>query len=230
MARQLAVIGLGNFGSQLAVELTRRGAEVLALDERAEAVDDVRDRVTHAVRLDATDERALADQRLPDMDAVIVSFGADFETALLTVTLLKELGVARVIVRATTPRHERILRSLGVDEVVLPVAESVKRLASSLMVEGFVDVFPVSADHTIAEVAAPDAVLGRKLGQIDFAGELGVVLVTIRRVEEERRLFGLGTRSVERVLGIVPPTETIERGDTLIVFGPKDRLEALAAR
>jgi len=143
MARQLAVIGLGNFGSQLAVELTRRGAEVLALDERAEAVDDVRDRVTHAVRLDATDERALADQRLPDMDAVIVSFGADFETALLTVTLLKELGVARVIVRATTPRHERILRSLGVDEVVLPVAESVKRLASSLMVEGFVDVFPV---------------------------------------------------------------------------------------
>jgi trk system potassium uptake protein len=230
MSRQLAIIGLGNFGSQLAVELSRRGAEVLALDERADALDDVRGVVTHAVRLDATDERALADQRLAEMDAVVVSFGANFEAALLTVTLLKQLGVPRVIVRAMTRRHERILRSLGVDEVVLPVSESVRRLASSLMVEGFVDFFPVSAEHTIAEVAAPDSVLGRKVGEIDFVEELGVVLITIRRVEEEKRLFGLGTKTVERILGIVSRSETIERGDTLIVFGPRRSLESLAKR
>jgi K+ transport systems, NAD-binding component len=165
MPRQFAVIGLGNFGAQLAAELTRRGAEVLAIDEREEAVDDVRDHVTHTVRLDATDELALADQRIAEMDAVVVSFGSDFEAALLTVSVLKQIGAKRVIVRATTVRHERILETLGVDEVVLPVNETVTRLAGSLMVEGLYDSFALSSDYAVGEVAIPEELLGKKVGR-----------------------------------------------------------------
>ena len=228
MPRQFAVIGLGNFGSQLAAELTRRGAEVLAIDEREEAVDDLRDHVTHTVRVDATDEKALAEQRLAEMDAVVVSFGSDFEAALLTVSVLRQIGVKRLIVRATTVRHERILEALGVDEVVLPVNETVTRLAGSLMVEGLYDSFALSADYAVGEVAAPEELLGKKVGEVDFPGEFGVSLVTIRRIVPETRILGLGTRMVERVLGIPSPATPVERGDTLIVFGPKKALEKLA--
>lgn len=228
MARQFAVIGLGNFGSQLAAELTRRGAEVLAIDERAEAVDDLRERVTHTVRLDATDLEALAEQRISEMDAVVVSFGSDFEAALLTVSGLKQIGVKRLIVRATTVRHERILEAIGVDEVVLPVNETVARLAGSLMVEGLYDSFALSADYAVGEVGVPEELLGRKVGEIDFPADFDVSLVTIRRIVPETRILGLGTRMVERLVGIPSPATALERGDTLVVFGPKKALEKLA--
>lgn len=228
MPRQVAVIGLGNFGSQLAVELARRGAEVLAIDDRAEAVDDLREHVTHTVRLDATDAKALADQRISEMDAVVVSFGGDFEAALLTVSVLKQVGAKRIVVRATTVRHERILEALGVDEVVLPVTETVARLAGSLMVEGLYDSFSLSSDYAIGEVAAPEELLGRKVGEVDFPADHGVSLVTIRRIVPETRILGLGTRMVERLVGIPSPATALERGDTLVVFGPKKSLEKLA--
>jgi trk system potassium uptake protein TrkA len=230
MPRQFAVIGLGNFGSQLAAELTRRGAEVLAIDEREDAVDDLRDHVTHTVRVDATDEQALSDQRISEMDAVVVSFGSDFEAALLTVSVLKQVGAKRIIVRATTVRHQRILETLGVDEVVLPVNETVTRLAGSLMVEGLYDSFGLSADYAVGEVAVPEELLGGKAGEVDFPADFGVSLVTIRRIVPETRILGLGTKMVERILGIPSPATPLERGDTLIVFGSRKALEKLAKR
>jgi trk system potassium uptake protein TrkA len=128
-----------------------------------------------------------------------------------------------------TARHEKILDALGVDEVVLPVTETVARLAGSLMVEGLYDSFALSADFAVGEVAAPEELLGKKVGEIDFPADYGVSLVTIRRIVPETRILGLGTRMVERVLGIPSPSTPLERGDTLIVFGPKKALERFAA-
>lgn len=230
MKRQFAVIGLGNFGSQLAVELARRGAEVLAVDERADRLDEVKDDVAHVVRLNATDKDALVEQRLADLDAVVVSFGEDFEAALLTVLHLKELGVRRIVVRATSARHEKILRHLGIEEVVLPISEAVTRLSTTLMLEGVVSSFSLSEDDDVAELPAPDALIGRKVGQVDFPSEHGVLLVTIRRLVREKSLFGMVDRDVERILGLVPPETEIERGDCLIVFGPKKAIGRLLAR
>ena len=162
------------------------------------------------------------------MDAVVVSFGSDFEAALLTVSGLRQIGVKRLIVRATTVRHERILEAIGVDEVVLPVNETVARLAGSLMVEGLYDSFALSADYAVGEVGVPEELLGRKVGEIDFPADFDVSLVTIRRIVPETRILGLGTRMVERLVGIPSPATALERGDTLVVFGPKKALEKLA--
>lgn len=227
MRRQFAVIGLGNFGSQLALELARRGAEVLAIDERLERLDEVKDEVAHTVRLDATDKDALAEQRLSELDAVVVSFGEDFEAAVLTTMLLRELGVRRVIVRAVSERHERILEMLGVNEVILPISEAVTRLSTSLMLTGVVDSFALSREETIAELAAPEALLGKNVGEVRFREDYGLLLVTIRRVVTVPQLFGLLDRTEERVLGVLPPETRIERGDTLVVFGPKKAIEKL---
>jgi trk system potassium uptake protein TrkA len=188
-------------------------------------VDAIRDHVTHAIRLDAADEETLREQPLKRFDAVIVSFGEEFETALLAVMHLKQMGVKRVIVRATTARHEQILQLLGVEEVILPVSEAVTRLSMSLMASDLVVAVALPDDYAIVEVAAPDSLIEREVGSFNFPETLGVSLVTIIRTRRESRFFGMGTRMVSAVLGILPPSAKVERGDVLVLFGPRARLE-----
>ncbi|HSB62241.1 MAG TPA: TrkA family potassium uptake protein [Vicinamibacteria bacterium] len=228
MTRKFVVLGVGNFGSHLAAALVRRGAEVLAIDRSPERIDDVKDEVTHTVVLDTTDERALASQNLAEFDAVVISYGEDFETALLTMGILRQAGVRRIVVRTTSRRHARILNQLGVDEVVLPVTEAAERLAARLVAEGVVDILPLSEDYTMAEVDAPTAVVGRKTGEVDFERDYQVKLVTIRRPEMTPRVLGLGSRTRERILGILSAETTIERGDRLIVFGLRPAIARLS--
>jgi len=227
MTKKFAVIGLGHFGTDLALRLAEKGAEVLAIDENLEKLDDIKDRVTHTVCLDATEERALRAQGLHEFDAVVVGIGDDFEATLLTVAMLQQIGVKRIIVRATTETHERILNHLGIKETILPAVEAADRLANSLMFERVVDSFELSSDFTIVEVAAPEALIGQSLQKLDLQKELGVSLITIKRTEKRKGTLGLGSRTVERVLGIPTPETTIERGDVLVVFGNKKDIERI---
>jgi len=107
--QRFAVIGLGRFGQRLARALTADGAEVIAIDREVDLVEEVRDEVTLAVRLDSTDEEALKAQGIAEVDAVIVGIGEQFEAAALTVAVLQSLGVPRIYARAETTVQARIL-------------------------------------------------------------------------------------------------------------------------
>lgn len=227
MAKKIAVIGMGYFGSHLALELAGKGAEVLAIDDDLEALDEIKDRVALTVRIDTTEEKAIRSLGLKDFDAVVVGIGDDFEAALLTVARLQEIGIRRLIVRATTPTHERILQHLGVKEVVLPAVEAAERLGNSLMFEQVVESVAVSKYYTIIEVDAPDHLIGRSVGDIDFPGQYGVSLITVRRSVSRSGFMGLGRRVVDEILGVPQAHTVIERGDLLILFGSKKALDGL---
>jgi trk system potassium uptake protein TrkA len=156
-----------------------------------------------------------------------VGIGDDFEAALLTVARLQETGVRRLVVRATTPTHEKILQHLGVKEVVLPAVEAAERLGNSLMFEHVVESVAVSKDFTIIEVDAPDHLIGKSAGEIDFPGRYGVLLVTIRRSVSAPGFLGLGRRVVDEILGVPQAHTVIERGDLLVLFGSKKGLDGL---
>ncbi|MBI5433605.1 MAG: TrkA family potassium uptake protein [Planctomycetes bacterium] len=130
---KVAVVGMSLFGRSLAVGLARCGAEVIAIDSKLERVESVRDEVTLAVCLDATDERALRSQGVHEVDVLVASIGNDFEANQLLVMLAKEFGIARVIARAPSPRHAQILRKLGADDVILPEVEAAERAAKELL-------------------------------------------------------------------------------------------------
>jgi trk system potassium uptake protein TrkA len=227
MMKKIAVIGLGKFGMHLAAQLAARGAEVLAIDSSMDRLDDVKDSVTHTVRLDATELKPLREQGLDDYDAVVVGMGDNFEASLLTVANLQQLEVKRIIVRATTSVHERILNHLGVREVILPAEEAAERLATSLMVEGALDSFALSEEYKIMEVTAPDPFIGQTLGELKLIERFGVNVVTIKRMEKRKRLLGLGEESTEVVIGIPYATTTVERGDVLVVFGKREDIERM---
>ena len=118
--QRFAVIGLGQFGSAIAKNLSNRGAEVLAIDSSLEKVEGIKDEVSHAVALDATDKKALLSQNIQDVDAVVVAIGENFQALLLCTFLLIELKVKRIITRSMGNDQRRILEKMGVTEILSP--------------------------------------------------------------------------------------------------------------
>src|SRR4030042_927949 len=102
--KRFAVIGFGRFGEKLAVSLTMSDAEVIAIDRNRDPVDLVCDQVTHAVRLDSTDVEALRSQGVDKVDVAIVGIGQGtaqgFESAVLTIVHLPQMGVKQIYARA----------------------------------------------------------------------------------------------------------------------------------
>jgi trk system potassium uptake protein TrkA len=132
MPRKFAVIGLGIFGVRVALTLMENQGEVIAIDKNRKPIEEIKDKVTVAVRLDATDEEALKLQGIDKVDVAVVCIGEDFESNLLTTVLLKRLGVKKVVSRASSPVQRQILDLVGADRVVSPEEEIAVKLAESL--------------------------------------------------------------------------------------------------
>jgi trk system potassium uptake protein TrkA len=132
---KVAIVGLGLFGHALAIQLSRSGAEVIVVDTNLGLVTAIRDEVALAVCTDATDEREFEAQGLAKVDVLVACIGNDFEANQLVVMLAKQAGVPRVIARAPSQRHEKILRVLGADDVLLPEVQAGESLGRRLLAD-----------------------------------------------------------------------------------------------
>lgn len=132
---KIAIVGLGLFGQALAIQMARSGAEVVVVDTNAELIRDMRDEVSLAVCMDATEEREFLSQGLDRVDVLVACIGNDFEANQLVVMLAKQHGVKRVIARAPSMRHEKILLTLGADEVLMPEVQAGESLGQRLLNE-----------------------------------------------------------------------------------------------
>jgi trk system potassium uptake protein TrkA len=112
---RFAVIGIGRFGSAIATKLSKKGAEVIAIDISEERISSIKEDVTYSVALDSTDINSLKSQNICEMDAVVVSIGEDFQALLLTAFALQELKVKRIIVRAQGETQIKILSKMGLN-------------------------------------------------------------------------------------------------------------------
>ena len=124
--KRFAVIGLGRFGEKLAIALSMSGAEVIAIDKDRMIIEDIRDQVTQAVRLDSTDEDALKAQGIDKVDVAIVGMGERgraFESAILTVVNLKAMGVPQIYARAADLTSGQVFSAVGATDVVYPEIE-----------------------------------------------------------------------------------------------------------
>jgi trk system potassium uptake protein len=214
MAReQVVVIGLGRFGSAVALELERLGHEVLAIDRDEQRVNDIAPDVTHALELDAADEDALRGAGAGDFGTAIVAISGDAEPSIFATMVLKRLGVHNVIAKAGSLLHGEILARVGADRVVFPERETGLRLAHSFNVPNVLDYLDVAPSFGIERIRPPKSFVGRTLGDLDLKGRLGLTPVAVRR----------GQRVV------VNPTrdERIGEGDELILIGRDDKLDQL---
>ncbi|MBI5359972.1 MAG: TrkA family potassium uptake protein [Planctomycetes bacterium] len=220
-----AVIGLGKFGTTLAKALARGGAEVVAVDNNLDLVDEAKDEVTLAVKLDATDEKELLAQGIHKVDVAIVSIGENFEANQLATVILKKLGVKKVITRATSTVRSKILALIGADEVISPEEETAMRLAQRLLVPNIVDYLELSEGYSVVELKAPEKFHGKTIKELDIRNKYDINLIAIKRI------LPVGKPSEGKtkiVLNAVPrPNDVIEPSDILIVVGDDKSIEEL---
>jgi trk system potassium uptake protein TrkA len=217
--KQFGVIGLGRFGSAMAMTLTELGHDVIGVDGDESRVQRLADVITHALQIDATDEKALRAAGIQDVDVAVVSIGENIESSLLVVMQLIELGIETIVAKAVTPLHGRILEKLGVSRVIFPEREMAIRIAHSLVMSNVIDYIELSRDFSIVEIPAPDAFVGRTLKQLELRPRLGLTLIAIKRQSDV---------SGAVVTNIAPAAdETIRRGDILALLGSNERLNQL---
>lgn len=214
---RFAVIGLGQFGARLASNLAAAGQEVIGIDKDPQLVQEMRDRVTLAVALDATDEQALKAQGVDNVDVAVVSVGNDFQTTTLATVVLKQLGVPRVISRANTPVTAKILARIGADQVVMPEDESADRWTHKLVSPQFLKQIELDAGHSLVEMKTPKDWVGQTLAGLSLRANMGIHVVAIRGPSAE------GDGPV-RVPG---PVEPLKAEDTLMLLGKDEDLEKL---
>lgn len=216
--RDIAVIGLGNFGSNVALELTELGAHVIAVDRNKERVEAIKDSVTYAATLNATDENALRSVGIHQVDAAVVCIGVDIEANLLCTILLKKLGVGRISARSISPLQQEILKALEVDSVINIGQEMGRLVARSLVIENVERHIHLSPGYSVAEIKIPESLVGTTLRQARPRDKFNVNVVAIRK---KRPQIGRdGERTFEDYTENVPsPDAAFEENDIVVVVG-----------
>ncbi len=221
MKKLFAVIGLGRFGSAVVETLTASDAEVLAIDNDEAKVRSVADVATIAVQCDATDEKALKEAGVQNVDTAVVSIGENIEASILVVMLLKELGIREIIAKAVNDLHGKILTHLGVNRVVYPERDMAKRVAQSLIKPEFLEQIILSPEFSIVEMPAPAFTWDKTIRQANLRAEYGINIIAIKR-----QFFVEGVK--KETWNINPhPDDKITKDDVLVVLGANKDIERL---
>lgn len=187
MAERIAIIGLGRFGKKLAQALSAAGAEVIAIDKSRQLIEDIRDQVTLAIRMDSTEEEALLSQGINDVDAAVVAIGTDFEANALTTSILKSLGINRVISRAGSEIRGKILKRIGADEIVFPEHESAMRLVHKLLLPRLLESIDLGSGHSLAQLQAPRFCHNKTLQELRLRQKYNINIVVIKRPNPQKQ-------------------------------------------
>lgn len=209
MLKQFVVIGLGRFGRSVALSLTSRGHQVLAVDKSETEVDKIVDYVSEAVRADAMDEDFLRDIDITAYDAVIVGMATNMEASILVCMLLRDLGVKNIVAKAHSRLHGEVLEKIGVNRIIYPEWDMGERVARMLTSSHkLLDFIELSPDHSIIEMVAPDKYVGKSLAELDLRVEKGLSVMAIKRGDQV-------------IVGPGGDTE-FQAGDILVAVGPND--------
>ncbi len=215
MAKRYAVIGLGNFGMALAVELTRLGRRVLAVDVNPERARDAQAYVDQAVVTDATDRENLEALGIADVDVVAVSLGGRMEASILVVLHLSRIGIAEIVAKAVSEDHGEILARVGATRVVFPEKEMAQRVAERLSSRNVLDYLSLASGFSVVELAPNKDMVGKSLAELDLGRRYGVQVVAVKELVPERVHLAPG------------PDRVIKDSDILVMLGPEAAVRKL---
>ncbi|AMP05125.1 potassium channel family protein [Collimonas pratensis] len=209
-----AVIGLGSFGSTVAVELEQLGNEVLGIDTNESLVSHLADQLSHVAVADAKDERVLRDLGLPDYDGVVIAMGRDLEASILCTLAMKNVGVGKVWVKASTPAHHLILEKLGADRIVNPEYHVGVHVARTMIYPHVLDYIALGDNDYIVEFDVPKELNNKRLNELSL--------------RERYRIEVLAFKRGDKVSTAVSAEFLVSQGDRLILLGSITALRAFS--
>jgi trk system potassium uptake protein TrkA len=216
--RRFAVIGLGRFGQKLAIALAMSGAEVIAIDKNREQIELITDQVSHAVRLDSTDEEALKAQGVDKVDVAIIGIGqggGGFESAILTVVNLRQMGIKQIYARSENLIAGQVFSKVGATEVIYPEIESAERWAYKLIAPQIGEKIDFAEGYSLARIKAPASFNGKSVMDLQLRQKYNVNLVLIKRGENSKQ-----TKAEKgKIINVPMPSTVIYQGDILMVAG-----------
>ena len=220
--RRVGIVGAGRFGMALAQSLAESGTEVLLIERNGSLVQAASGVVAYAVQGDAAQARVLEEAGLKECDIAVVAVGSNIEVSTLATVICKELGIPRVIAKATSEMHGKILAKLGADQVIFPDRDSAHRLAHAIASNGAFDLLEISEGCSIAEIDVPESCREKTLAQADLRNKTGVTVLCIRRLDENPKK--------PRAVMIPGPNDQLHPDDKLIVFGTTKQIDALTVQ
>ena len=221
------IIGLGNFGGSLAEKLTQQGNEVIGVNSRSEKVVALKDKLSHTICMNATDQSAITHLPLKNTDIVMVCIGEDEGANIMVTAHFKNLGVKRLISRAINPLHESVLQAIGVNEIVRPEEETAERWAKKLCLKGVIDSFELNKSYSIVEIVVPEKYIGKTIEEVKFRELHNVLILTIIRDAQEKSFLGR-SKTVANVQGIPEPTTMLQKDDIIVIYGNNEDLQRFA--
>ena len=205
MKMHFGVIGLGRFGNSVAVTLEKLGYSVLAIDRNKLMVEAIKDHVTAAKQVDAVDAEALREAGIANCNAVVVAIGEDIESSVLATIVLKEIGIKRIIAKAKSDLHGKVIEKIGVERVIYPERDMGARLANQLVSSNVLEFIELSPEYSLEEVKATSDMFGSNIKDLKLSEKYNLVIIAIKRAEN--------------VIVLPSAEEKVVDGDTLTIMG-----------
>lgn len=207
------IIGLGRFGSALAIELAQAGAELIVIDKDEEKIRELREYTENAFVVTGLDKKSLSATGIQNCDVAVMCVGEKLDISILTTLNLVSLGIPTVIAKAASTEHGEILEKLGA-EVVYPEHDMAVRLAHRLETAQMLDYIQLSEKLNLSKLLVPEKMVGKTVVEVNL-----------------RKAFGVNIIAVEnggKVMEIVAPDYKFQKGDILFVCGSRAGLNKLS--
>lgn len=221
--KQYAVVGLGRFGSTVARVLVDKGAEVIGIDRNKKRVEAIKNDVSSAIQIDTMDEESLRECGIEKVNAAIVCMGLDVEESILATTILKKIGIKKVIARAGTSLHAEILKMVGAEEIVFPERDIGEKVAIKLVSPGLEEFVELGEDLVLAEIEVKTETLaGKSLKDLGLFAKYKINPIIIKKKVRHKEA---GAVAEEEIRELPDPDYVVSEGDTLLVLGETKDVE-----
>tara|TARA_B100000427_G_C15519930_1_gene599874 strand:+ start:9573 stop:10286 length:714 start_codon:yes stop_codon:yes gene_type:complete len=221
--KSIAVLGMGQFGYQLAISLTQKNFEVLALDSDPEMIDEVKELVSEAIIIDTTDEKAMRSININTVDIAIVAIGSNVQSSLLSTALLQRLGLVDIHVRHINSLQENILKSIGIKHIISIEKEMGIQVSNTLSTDRVGRYISISERHSLMEIQVPEGFVGKSLKDLHVRSQFRVNIVGIKTRVPSVNDSGEVTYVIE-MTDVPDPNYPLTKEDLLVIAGTDDNL------
>ena len=220
------IIGLGIFGSELAIDLLKKGHQVIGVDSAEDRVNLLKDILEKSFIIDSTDLKGMSTLPLKETDWVIVAIGENEGASLMTVGILKSLGLNKIICRSLSVTHEYILAAMNIHDIVHPEKEAAQQLSHRLTYNLGKEMLFIDNEHSVTETLIPSWMVNKKLADLDIRGKFKVNIISVLRDEN---IYDTKSKVVIEKLckGVITPEFVFMDGDIIVTFGKNDNIKEM---
>lgn len=211
---QICVIGLGKFGYNFGISLLNLNHQVIGIDVDQVNIQRAQKKFSQVYEADVSQKQVLEQIGFSDITHVLISVGDSISTSAMVTMYLKEMGVPNIWVKAINEDHEKLLKKVGADHVIIPENIAAEQLADRIDLPGIIQRLPFDSEMIIREIKI-DKFVFKTLREIDLTNRFNCQVIAIKRRNDS------GYRYIPKA------DDVLQKGDTLIIIGSRESLSSI---